>query len=109
MYCKVSKELFVEKFLKTRPDNFSLHGLETLYNWLEEVEDGCEPGCKLDVIAICCEYSELSIEEAINDYSIDIDDIENKSKDAIREEVLEYLQDRTIALQIDDNTILVQN
>ena len=48
-----------------RPENFSYEALELLYNMLEELDENYE----LDVIAICCDYSEYkNIEELQGDY-----------------------------------------
>ena len=52
----VSLSDFRDAFQSIRPDNFSYEGLEALFDWLEELDADCET--ELDVIALCCEYSE---------------------------------------------------
>ena len=42
-----------------RENQFSYEGLETLFNHLEEYEEGTGEEIKLDVIALCCEYTEF--------------------------------------------------
>ena len=51
-----------------RKDNFSYEGLESLFNWFEELD--CDTETELDVIAICCEFTEYeNIKEFQADYS----------------------------------------
>lgn len=49
-----------------RKDQFSLHGLEAIMNYLEETsEDGM---IDLDVIALCCDFTESSVEDVLGNY-----------------------------------------
>ena len=61
-----------------RADQFSYEGLDALYRWLDDLaEDTGEP-YELDVIALCCEFTEYSdLTEIQETYSLtDIDSIE---------------------------------
>lgn len=49
------REAFAEM---NRKDNFSYEGLEILFNHLQEFEEMTGEELELDVIAICCDYSE---------------------------------------------------
>ncbi len=75
---------FVEEFKSRRPDNFSRLGLLELFDYFEEIESHQMQPMELDVIAICCEYSEYeSLEEFQNDYGSEyesIDDIERETE-----------------------------
>lgn len=53
-----------------RGDQFSYEALGLLFDHLEE----CNPEMELDVIAICCEYSEDSPEDIVESYGIESDD-----------------------------------
>lgn len=79
-----------------RGNQFSYEALELIYQFFEDVD----PNTKLDVIAICCEYTESSIEQIVRDYSIDCDFIED---DEIESHVLEYLNEHTIVIGVTDN------
>lgn len=68
-----------------RKDQFSYEGLEALYNYLEEYY----PNYDLDVIALCCDYTENTIEEVRKDYSLSIEDYETDA------DVIQYLADNT--------------
>lgn len=68
---------FRQAFLDIRPDNFSYTGLETLYDYLTELEDDIGEEMELDVIAICCDYSEESATDIANNYDIDLSECED--------------------------------
>lgn len=78
-----------------RSDNFSREGLKALFDFLEDMEDQTGEDYNLDVIALCCEFAESSIEEIISDYGIDVSEAEG-DEDEIENIVEEYLQDNTM-------------
>jgi hypothetical protein len=51
-----------------RADQFSYEGLGALFDYLEEID----PDFDLDVIALCCDYSEDSPEDIAESYGIDL-------------------------------------
>ena len=55
---QVTFSMFVDAFRCIRPDNFTYEGLEVLFDYFESYEDETGHEIELDVIAICCEYSE---------------------------------------------------
>jgi hypothetical protein len=52
-----------------RAGNFSYDGMELLFDYFEELN----PDMELDVVAICCDYSEDSPEAIIEAYGIESD------------------------------------
>jgi hypothetical protein len=61
----VYKSDFIEAFQAVRPDQFSRAGLSALYDYFED----CGQEIELDVIAICCEFTEYAdIQEFVADY-----------------------------------------
>ena len=55
-----------------RKDQFSYEGLEALFNWLEQYEDNTGEETELDIIALCCDFTEYeSIEEVHGEYDAD--------------------------------------
>ena len=77
-----------------RGDQFSYEGLEVLFDYLENLsEDSGEP-IELDVVGLCCEYSESSIQELIENYNIDVSDADG-DEDTIAEIVKDYISDNT--------------
>ena len=84
---------FRDEFNSIRPNNFSYEGLEILFDYLEEME----PDLDLDVIALCCDYSESTIDNLIQDYDIDFDGVAPDEVDAT---VLDYINYRSIVLGV---------
>lgn len=78
---KVSFYDFVEEFEKFgREDQFSYEGKKALYNYLNELGEDIGEPIELDIIGLCCEFTEYDSIEEFNDYyQLDIDDIDDIS------------------------------
>ncbi len=59
---------FRRAFDACRPDNFSYEGLSVLFDGLEEFEEDTGEEMELDVIAICCDFAEMTEQDLINAY-----------------------------------------
>jgi hypothetical protein len=95
MYIEVTETMFKDEFRKAdRLDNFSYQGLSALYDYLTELENETDEPMKLDVIAICCEYSEEPLDEVLENYNL---------------ESLEELQDNTLVVAVFGDVVLYQN
>ena len=74
---------FRRAFEQLRPDQFSYQGLGALFDYFEELEDGIGEEIELDVIGICCEYTEYEdLSEFQEDYGKEyktIEDIEEQT------------------------------
>ena len=79
-----------------RKENFSYEGLEILFNYIEELEQDTGEEIELDVIALCCDYAESTIDELISDYDIDISDCDPDDAEAIEDIVREYIGQNTV-------------
>ena len=95
MYQTINFCQFTDAFNSIRPKNFSYEGLQVLFDHLEGYDGAdSESGIELDVIAICCDFTESSIKEVLKDYDL---------------ESLEELENNTTVLKVDDNTVIYQN
>ena len=74
---------FRNAFESLRPDNFSYEGLSLLWDYFEQYEEDTGEEIELDVIAICCEYSEDDIGDFIDYYSVEVD--EDMSEDEVKD------------------------
>ena len=83
---------FQQAFEAIRPNNFSYEGLTILFDYLEQYEQDAGHELELDVIALCCEYVEQTPDEIANDYSIDLDGVEDDDK---KQAVMDWLCDST--------------
>ena len=86
----INKSQFRDAFSDMgRENQFSYDALGLLFDYLEEMDEDFE----LDVIAICCDFSEDSIEDIASNYSIDLSELEDE--DEKKEAVMEYLNNNT--------------
>ena len=60
---------FGKAFDLVRPNNFTSWGQDALYNYLVEIEEETDQEIELDVIALCCDFTEYgSFDEFQQDY-----------------------------------------
>jgi hypothetical protein len=84
MYRNITEADFRDAFRDMgRGDQFTYHGLGLLFEHLEELQDATGEPIELDVIALCCDYSEDTLAELAENNGIEED------------EVLDYLNERT--------------
>jgi hypothetical protein len=95
---------FTDAFMAIRPANFTYEGLEILFNGLEEFEEDTNEEMELDVIALCCDFTEMHFSEILRQYDIDYDDVED---DCIDDVILGYLEDKTVVLGKTENNYYV--
>ena len=87
---------FREAFrLAGRMDQFSYEGVEVLFDYLDNLSEDIGESIELDVVGLCCDYYESSIEEIINNYNIDLSEVDEDDPDSIIEVVRKYLEDNT--------------
>ena len=74
----INKSEFTSTFHRAgRGDQFSYEGLIALYDYLEDYEDSTGEQIELDVIALCCDYTEYEDLEAFQeDYGEDYQSID---------------------------------
>lgn len=75
-----------------RKENFSYEGLSVLFDYLEDYEEQTGKELELDVVALCCDYSEDTVANIARNYSIDI---EGMDEDEILDAVRDYLSENT--------------
>ena len=80
----------------TYKNNFSYNGLNSLFDYFEQLEEEMENEIDFDPIAICCEFSEYeNLEEIKNNYSsVEINNIDD-------------LRYHTEVIEIDDSDKLI--
>lgn len=81
-----------------RKENFSYDGLRVLFDYFEDMEADTGEDMELDVVAICCDYVELSTDEIIREYKIDMTDYDGETitdEEELEELVRDYLNDNT--------------
>ena len=116
MHITVDFSMFADAFRRMgREDQFSREALESLFNYLEDYEQDTGEDLELDVIALCCEFTEYeNAITAAEDYGftteLEAEDYEDAEsyEDAKENEALDWLQDRTEVISFDSG-LIVQN
>ena len=90
----INEYQFKDAFQNCRPNNFSYEGLTALYDYLEQYEEDTGQEIELDVIAICCEFTEY---EDLNEFQgVYYDD-----KRGDKYKTLEEIEEETIVIKIE--------
>ncbi len=80
-----------------RGDQFSRFGFDALFKFLDDLSEDTGEDIQLDVIALCCEWSEYdSIKDACAQYGEDI-------------QTLDDLTDHTHVLLLDSGGVVIQD
>ena len=103
MKTSVNLYQFREAFRTMARNNFSYEGLEVLFDYLEAYEDDTGEEIELDVIAMCCDYTEETFVDIASSYSINVDGMD---EDELKVAVMSYLNDNTIVVGETEKTIL---
>ena len=80
-----------------RGEQFTNSGLRTIFDYIEDYEDSADEEVELDVIAICCEYSEY---ENIAEFWLEYDQEDYPNMDSI-----EY---DTTVIMIDEEAFIIE-
>lgn len=128
----VGPEDFIKAFADYgRETQFSNAGLYALYSYLEDLSDSCGEDIELDVIAICCDYSEWGdifeyagevsedrewLDQEIDTYLEELraednenagwDDLPTDIQEDIRLRFIERLQDYRTVIDVDGERII---
>jgi hypothetical protein len=117
MKTEITKSGFMDAFNACgRGEQFSYDAKSALYDWLEELSEETGEEYSLDVIALCCEYTEYdSAIDCLDDYLSETDwmaiclngggweDEEEKEQAAI-----DYLNERTLMHVFNGGIIITQ-
>lgn len=103
MYKNVSFYDFIDAF-KLRPDNFSRDALDLLFQHFENYEEETGEKIELDVISICCDYSEMSLHNLRKYYVL------SKEEYPSAESVIDFMKEETAVIGViefvdDDNNL----
>lgn len=90
----VTFSMFTDAFSRMgRKEHFSYNGLKALYDYLIDYEESTGQEIELDVIALCCEYTEYK-------------DFEEISRDYPDYGTIEKLEEETIVIEFEDGFIV---
>lgn len=89
-----------------RGEQFSYDGLRVLFEALEQYEDDTGSEVELDVIALCCEYSEETPEEIAENYRLDWV-AEYEDEDEKQKAIIEWLNDHSFVCGVTEDGAIV--
>ena len=91
---------FRNQFIAYNRDNFTCQGYELLFDYFEDID----PDMVLDVISICCDYSEDTLSDIAENYAIDLEGLEGEDR---IEAVVNYLEENTTVIGlVNDETVV---
>ena len=97
MILHIDENDFIKAFKEMgRQDQFSLDALTALHDYFTQAEEDLGEQIELDVIGICCEFSEGTLEYFKEIYEIPED-----------EDAIEYLRDRTQVIEIPSGGLVI--
>lgn len=92
-----------------RQDNFPNGGLSVLWDYLEQYEEDTGEELDLDVIALCCDFYQMTFEDVAREYGVDVSARYDQGGDNIAEIVMDYLTDNTqIIGEVGDEEVIFQ-
>ena len=98
MKATVNKNAFIEAFKKSDEYNnqFSSKALNLIFDYLEEIDENMD----FDMVAICCNYVESTLDDINNDFDRNFKSISNARK---------FLENRTNVIGVTNNSIVYEN
>ena len=102
-------ELQTEFNRYNRSENFTPAGIRVLFDYLEEISEGSGEDIKLDIIGLCCDYSEDTFEDIAANYRIDLTNCDGETiedEEEIKRIVLDYLNENTSVCGVTDTTVV---
>lgn len=84
-----------------RGDHFSYEGYNALYNYLDQLSDDIGEDFKVDVIALCCDFTEYdSWEELYDNYSYSYNREGENWEDTDHGAFMDWVYDRTQVIEV---------
>lgn len=77
-----------------RENNFSYEGRHALFDWIVDLDESCGTETELDVIALCCEFTEYNSFAEIQANYRDLEDLED-------------LEDMTVVIPFGDDQYII--
>lgn len=84
-------------------------GLKALFEYLEQYEDDCGEEIELDVVALCCDYTQYdSASDAAKECITGWEREEGEDDDDFEERALEELRDHTQVIEYGNGKVIIQ-
>lgn len=119
MYTTVNEHDFIEAFIRmgraitddNPSGNFTIDALRALFEWYENLEDDTGEPFELDVVGICCDWSEYpNFWEAFADQyadPADCDQAEGLTDSEREDQAREYFYENTQIIEFDAGVLIM--
>lgn len=85
----INKDQFRHAFQNMgRGEQFSYEALGLLFDYIEMIESETGEQIELDVIALCCDFAEMTLADVIQAYGLEIDTTEDEARQWLSEETI---------------------
>ena len=104
----LTKSSFVDAFKQSyRKDQFSYEALGAIFDYLEEYSDSTGENVEFDIVAICCDWSEMTWQEIAQSYDVDLSQCTDD--DERIDVVKDFLSEETQFVELSDgNFVFIQ-
>jgi len=90
-----------------RQETYTYAGKRAIFDYLEELENDTGEELELDVVALCCDYSEYADGvTCINECGYDCDLSEHDDEEEKEEAALDWLRDQTTVIDFNGGIII---
>jgi hypothetical protein len=73
IYTQITKHSFIDAFKRSsRSTQFSYEALSAIYAYLEDYSQDSGEDVELDIVAICCEWAEMTWQDVAMSYGVDL-------------------------------------
>lgn len=99
---------FRQKFVDMGRDYFSDEAYCILFDFLEETSETNNQHVELDVIAMCCEFTEYcDLTELADAYSLAFTEEQLEHVEECRDEILQYFTDNTHVMELNNGGFII--
>jgi hypothetical protein len=110
MITQITKCQFSDAFhTMGRENNFSYDGRNALYDYFTELEEDCGTSVELDVIAICCEFSEYDSPLGAAREYVSQDAWSAMTEDDANKSALNWMRDQTTVIELENGGVVIQD
>jgi len=101
----LTKSSFVDTFKQSsRKYQFSYDALEAIFDYLEEYSDSTGENVEFDIVAICCDWAEMTWNEIASSYDVDLSQCVDD--DERIEAVKDFLSEETQYCELSDGVFV---
>ncbi len=101
---------FCDAFGESRKNQFSYDGKSALFDYLEEYEESTDTEINLDIIALCCEYTEYeSVKDYLQNYDTDEELETYEEVEEFDKAVLQEISNKTTLIDVEGEGFIIQS